>query len=293
MPNAIFIMKHLYCIIALFTCVSFNGYSQSEKALNIVSWNVFLRPGILNDNQMGRVDNISTYLISTEADVLVLQEVFHKKARKSLFKKLAPFYQFRSKVGKRSFFGVSSGVVILSKHKITKEHQVSFKRAKGSDKMAKKGGVSAVIQFFNSKIQIIGTHLQAGGGIKRKNIRKSQIKQLKSLEDSTVITSLYVGDFNIENATDSFTEMMVTLDCNNDKIDGDNKSTANFKDQELYPTQGKSKWIDFILLKKWRAKSKQKVRYKKSKIECPKFLKKGRLSRLSDHNPIHSSLIIE
>ena len=151
-------MKHFYCVIAFLTCFTFNGFGQSVKSLNIVSWNVFLRPAILNDNQMGRVDNISEYLLSTEADVLVLQEVFHKKARKSLFKKLAPCYQFRSKVGKRSFFGVSSGVVILSKHKITEEHQVSFKKAKGSDKMAKKGAISAVIQFFNTKIQIIGTH---------------------------------------------------------------------------------------------------------------------------------------
>lgn len=286
-------MKHFYCVIAFLTCIAFNGFGQSIKSLNIVSWNVFLRPAILNDNQMGRVDNISKYLLSTEADVLVLQEVFHKKARKSLLKKLAPNYKFQSKLGKRSFFGVSSGVVILSKHKITEEHQVSFKKAKGSDKMAKKGAVSAVIQFFNTKIQIIGTHLQAGGGVQRKKIRQSQIKQLKSLEDTTTITSLYVGDFNIENDTESYMDMMLTLGCVNDEINGEIKATANFSDQELYPTKGKSKWIDFILLKKWRSKSKKKVRFKKSIIECPKFLKKGRLSRLSDHNPIHSSLIIE
>tara|TARA_B110000285_G_scaffold34800_1_gene37096 strand:+ start:2277 stop:3137 length:861 start_codon:yes stop_codon:yes gene_type:complete len=286
-------MKQFYFTVALITCIVFIGNSQSEKSLNIVSWNVFLRPGILNDNQMGRVDNISTYLISTDADVLVLQEVFHKKARKSLLKKLTPAYKFRSRIGKRSFWGVSSGVVILSKHQITQEEQVSFKKATGSDKMAKKGAVSAVIQFYNSKIQVIGTHLQAGGGKKRRNIRKSQIKQLQSLEDSTAVTSLYVGDFNIENASDSYIAMMVTLDCVNDEIKGENKTTSNFSDQELFPTSGKSKWIDFILLKKWHAKSKEKVRYKKSKIESPKFLKKGRISRLSDHNPIHSSLIIE
>tara|TARA_B110000285_G_C15027085_1_gene564726 strand:+ start:197 stop:1057 length:861 start_codon:yes stop_codon:yes gene_type:complete len=286
-------MKHFYCIIALLTCFTFNGFGQSVKSLKIVSWNVFLRPAILNDNQMGRVNNISKYLLSTEADVLVLQEVFHKKARKSLLKKLASSYRFQSKIGKRNFFGVSSGVVILSKYKITEEHQLAFKKAKGSDKMAKKGAISTIIQFFNKRIQIIGTHLQSGSGLERKNIRKSQIKQLKSLEDTTTLTSLYVGDFNIENASEPYEEMMLILGCVNNEINGENKTTSNFSDQELFPTEGKSKWIDFILLKKWRAKSKKKVRFKNSKIECPKFMKGGRYSRLSDHNLIHSSLIIE
>lgn len=286
-------MFRVLIIFLFLQLIPLSGLGQTSLMLSVVSWNVFLRPGILHDGQMERVSGISDYLLGTEADVIVLQEVFHKKARKSLIKKLSSKYKYRSKVGRKSFWGVSSGVVILSMHQITGEEQISFKDAKGSDKMAKKGAVSTVIQFFNSKIQIIGTHLQAGGGSKRKIIRKSQIKQLKTLEDTSAVTSLFVGDFNIENATDSYAEMISYLDCTNDSIEGINKSTSNFNDQELYPTSGKSKWIDFILLKKWRINSNRKVRYKESKIESPRFMKMGKKLRLSDHNPIHSSIIIQ
>ena len=264
------------------------SFSQSSTELNIVSWNVFLRPSILNDGQLERVDSIAEYLLNTNADVLVLQEVFHKRAKKRLTHLLNKEYKFNSKMGRKSFWGVSSGVLIFSKHKIIEETQISFKDATGNDKMACKGGVSTIIDFFNSRIQIIGTHLQAGNGIKRIRIRRRQLKQLKTLENDSVEAAIYVGDFNISKSTEDYQSMLQTLECSNNEVTGEVNSTSNFNDQDLFPTSGKAKWIDFILLK-----INDKVRFKKSHIEEPKSRFRGLLSRLSDHNPIHSSMIIE
>ncbi len=261
--------------------------AQTNNELNILSWNVFLRPAILNDQQMDRVDSIASYLIGTDADVLVLQEVFHKKAKRKLIKRLKSQYHFSTETGKKSFWGVSSGVLILSKHKIVKEKHVNFKAATGSDKMACKGGISAIIDFFGSKIQIIGTHLQAGRGEKRNRIRRKQLRKLKTIEDSTTTASIYVGDFNIAKETASYSQMMEDLECENINPLGEKQSTANFSDNELYPTSGKSKWIDFILLRKSR-----KAKLLKSKIEEPKSRIRNRLSRLSDHNPIISTIVV-
>ena len=151
-------------IFIFLLCVQNNCMSQSVETLEIVSWNVFLRPSILKDNQFDRVDSIGNYLIETDADILVLQEVFHRKSRKRLTEYLSEVFPHHTSVGPLSIFGISSGVVIFSKHKIKAEKHISFKQAKGSDRMAKKGGVFAAIEIRDKEIQIIGTHLQSGMG---------------------------------------------------------------------------------------------------------------------------------
>ena len=277
-------------VVFLVLSYSFGTMAQSSNALRLVSWNVFLRPGILNDGQLERIDSIAKYLENTDADVLVLQEVFHRSSRKKLSTLLHKKYPNRTKVGRTSFFGVSSGVLIFSKHEIVEEKHVSFKHATGSDRLAKKGGVSVLIKFKNKLTQIIGTHLQAGGGNKRINIRKNQIKKLKTLSNTSdsVITSIYAGDFNIDQKSEAYLDLLQTLKCKNDLPKGEIKSTANFSDQELMEAKGRAKWIDFILLR-----NKRKAHYKKSIIQSPRCRIRNKLVRLSDHNPIHSSIIIE
>ena len=62
-----------------------NAATQMDT-LKVMSWNVFLRPGILSDGQMDRVSDIGSHIICCGGDVIVLQEVFHKRARKGYFK---------------------------------------------------------------------------------------------------------------------------------------------------------------------------------------------------------------
>lgn len=280
-------MTRILFILLIFFFVQNESFAQNTHQLNILSWNVFLRPAFLQDDQMERVDSIANYLLNSQADVLVLQEVFHKKAKRKLIKQLKSQYHFASVTGKKSFWGVPSGVLILSKHQIITEKHVNFKAATGSDKMACKGGISTIIDFFGYKIQIIGTHLQAGKGDKRNRIRRKQLRTLKTIEDSTTTASIYVGDFNITMESEHYAQMMKSLECENINPLGEKQSTANFSDNELYPTSGKSKWIDFILLRKSR-----KAKLLKSTIEEPKSRIKNRLSRLSDHNPIISTIVV-
>ncbi len=280
-------MKNTF-LIFIFFLLSYNcAWTQTTESLRVISWNVFLRPAILNDGQTERVDSIAHYLQNSEADVLVLQEVFHRKARKKLRQKLINKYPYQTKVGKTSFFGISSGVIIFSKYSILEEKHVSFDHATGSDRLAKKGGISVVIRFKDKLLQIIGTHLQAGKGEKRKRIRKKQIEKLTQLSPSTksIDASIYAGDFNISQGTEAYFELLETLNCLNKTPNGKIKSTANFSDQELMTAKGASKWIDFILLRK-----KRKVKISQSKIHSPRYLVRNKKKRLSDHNPILSTI---
>ena len=81
-------MLKFLVILFLVLFVQNETIAQRNAELSILSWNVFLRPAILNDGQLDRVDSIVKYLENSNADILVLQEVFHKKARRKLTKQL-------------------------------------------------------------------------------------------------------------------------------------------------------------------------------------------------------------
>jgi phospholipase C len=113
-------LKRIQLIFSLLLAIiCFDAYSADS--LKVASWNVFLRPAILNDNQLERVQPIAEKIIELDPDVIVLQEVFHKKARKKLIASLESHYPYFTTRGKTSWLGVSSGLLIMSKYPITHE----------------------------------------------------------------------------------------------------------------------------------------------------------------------------
>lgn len=280
-----------YLIIILTTLATFSSPSLNAQndTLNILSWNIFLRPAIMSDGQMTRVDSISNYLIQSDADVIILQEAFHRKARKSLTKLLSSTYAHHTKPGPKSFYGVPSGVVIYSKipFKEEEESHHSYKHKTGSDRLAKKGLVKVVLDYKGKDLAVIGTHLQAGRGKKRIGIRKSQVDLINtvknSISDST--TLILAGDFNISSTTPYYDSLIETLNAETLIPSSKIKNTSNFDDHELMSNTGKPYWIDFILLRK-----KLLVKFISSSIESPRQILDGKSQRLSDHNPIISTL---
>ena len=254
-------------------------------SIKVLSWNVFLRPAILNDNQLDRVQGISDYLVASNADVVILQEVFHRKARKQLTESLKNTYPYHTKKGPVSFWGVSSGVVLYSKFPFLKEKKISFKKSMGADKLAKKGLVVSLVKIKSKEVYIVGTHLQAGSDEKFRKIRKNQIKTLansiKNIDSSKVV--LYAGDFNFTPETELFSSLDAVLDVAAPKLDSSILATANFQDQELFPVIGKPVWIDFIFLRRT-----QFAKQRRTWIEEPRFKFQGKRRRISDHNPIIS-----
>jgi endonuclease/exonuclease/phosphatase family metal-dependent hydrolase len=275
--------KSTLLVLPLFLCIFLRSFSQADT-LTVVSWNVFLRPGILKDGQMQRVDHIANYLISTQADVLVLQEVFHRNASKRLYTILSEHYPFVTSRGKTSLFGVSSGVVIYSKDSLLTEKQTYFSQHIGSDRLAKKGAVRAEIERSGRRIHIIGTHLQAGGGEKRAEIRRKQLNRIaKKLIDSPAEAVIFAGDFNIERQSSDFEDMLDILISNSAEPAGD-MHTANLPEQNLYPANGDPMWIDFIMLH--QQTNAEIIQY---------FTTNPRYNHLflSDHNPVYAVIVWE
>ena len=261
-----------------------------KDTVSVMSWNVFLRPAILKDGQMDRVDSISTYLKKSDHDILVLQEVFHRKARKKLISELQEKYPYATMRGPSSFWGVSSGVLILSRFPIEKTNFIAFRKATGSDALAKKGVMKANIRIGNELVQVYGTHLQAGGGEKRHKIRQRQLNVIRRFmaheEDSTI--QILAGDFNIQNPSPYFDSISHKLEVELPELSGTYTATSNFGDQDLFETTGNARWIDFIFIRKHR-----KSAVIKTEIDEPRMHLESDRKRLSDHNPIISKIEID
>ena len=264
---------------AIFILSSSFGFAQDS--LKIMTWNVFMRPSILNDGQLDRIDSTAAFLKASDADIIVLQELFHRRARKRLIKSLEATYPYYTSRGPKSEFNVASGVAILSKYPIESETHVPFKRATGSDRLARKGVIKAKVKTNKGELFVLGTHLQAGEGNKRKGVRKRQLETLAEVSESLPEDAnvLIAGDFNIDASSEVFEEAMTLLDTDFKQPEGDECFTSNFDDQELFATDGKPKWIDFVFLRRNRGS-----KLLSAKIETPRYLSKGKLKRLSDHS---------
>lgn len=274
-------MKFFTALITLLLASSFS-YSQSPDSLKVVSWNVFLRPGILKDKQIKRVDSIAASILKMDADVVVLQEVFHKRSRRKLIKALSKSYPYHTKMGRRSFWGVPSGNCIFSKDSIESEQFIYYKKAMNADKLAKKGAIAVKINHLGKSFKIYGTHLQAGGGKEGAGIRCSQIDQLASMsEPSETTTSVFAGDFNIRYEDSLYEYLSEKLNISNFVPVNEELGTANFSDHDLTNASGSPKWIDFIFLHRANG-----IRFRTSRIKEPRCLFGKKRSRISDHNPV-------
>jgi len=266
-----------------------NCVQAQTDTLNVLSWNVFLRPSIMSDKQMKRVDSIAYYLEKSDCEILILQEVFHKKAKKRLTELLVDTYPFRTKSGPKSFYGVPSGVVIYSKLPFINEAKhYSYQHKTGSDKLAKKGLVQVSVNHKGREVAVIGTHLQAGGGEKRIEIRQNQVELIRKVQNeiNDSVTLIFGGDFNIGSSTPAYNDLIESLNVQTIQPTSDIKNTCNFSDHNLMKGSGKPYWIDFILLR-----IKENAKFVSSTIESPRQFFKGTSQRLSDHNPIKSTLV--
>ena len=256
--------------------------STQVDALKVVNWNVFLRPGILRDGQMNRVSHIADYIMGCGADIIVLQEVFHKRARKRIIQKLEGRFNYFTSQGPKSFFGVGSGVMIFSRHPMIEEKFVSYSKSRGADACAKKGVILVKICSPQKEIYVAGTHLQAGNYPAAKRVRKSQISELanavNAISDSSFL--ILAGDFNITPNDKLFAYLSGCLKVKLPELSTPLYATANFSDQDLFPVEGKPVWIDYIFLKET-----QQGEQKKTWIADIRSTKN---ERFSDHNMVCS-----
>lgn len=165
-----------------------------DMRLEVVTYNIWGLPSWMTGAGSGRYALIERELERLDPDIILLQEAWTAKARKS-----APSngrWAIACAAGQRTFFQ-QCGLMTLSKFPIIGGKFYPFSRAAFPDRCVNKGALKVTVQLQPGLVlNIWNVHLQDGGP---PEIRESQIRELVSwvrgAEDQQ-IADVVGGDFN-------------------------------------------------------------------------------------------------
>ncbi len=264
--------------------------------LNVLTWNVQMLPRmIVQKRQLERAEWIIEELKKTDVDIVVLQELFDKKATPKVKKGLRSVFPYQiGPHNKKITFKQSTGVLVLSKIPIKYKNHIYFNDKKGIDYFANKGCVLIEGIKDGKTFQIAGTHLQAGGRKQDQKARFFQIKQifsqiLKPFRKKNVPIIL-VGDLNTQRKNKpAFRQMLETLQIKDAPPINENRSftydTLNYWNKDYQSCSQ----LDYVLIDPQTTKSK----IRKQTIFRPKRKDRdGKDIDLADHYGILAEILI-
>ena len=185
--------------------------SSSEKGLGLklVTYNIWGLPSWMTGARPGRYPPIARELERLDPDIILLQEAWTAKARRSAPAN-GPWAMARA-AGQHTFFQ-QTGLVTLSKYPIIGGEFYPFARAALPDRLVNKGVLKVTVQLPGGQVlNVWNVHLQEGGP---PEIRRSQIRELVArvlaAEDGQ-IADLVGGDFNCTPQSPLYRELVDSL----------------------------------------------------------------------------------
>ncbi len=260
--------------------------------LKVLSWNIQMLPRLVFPVRRGPIKRarlIPEKIINDSIDIVVFQEAFDIRARRILKRRLKDTYAYKAGPANRilPFIFTNSGIVIYSKFPIVEKWQFPYKwkEKEGADKFARKGCLMVEVVLPNGQhIQVLGTHLQAGGP---PQIKHSQYKQLRNFIDKhrkENVPQLLCGDFNTRKNDDvNYKTMMATIDADDGDISGELCCTSDglLNDMKSHKPDDR-KVIDYIF---YRANGVPAESIKREVVQYQQRWHK-KYKDLSDHNGV-------
>ena len=177
--------------------------------LKLVTYNVWGLPSWMTGAPSGRYARIARELERLDPDVILLQEAWTAKARKS-----APLHGHWSiaRAARQHTIFQQSGLMTLSRFPIVGGQFYPFSRAAFPDRLVNKGVLKTTVQLPDGQLlNIWNVHLQDGGS---QTVRGSQIRELlarvTAAQDGQ-IADLVAGDFNCTPETPLYRELAEAL----------------------------------------------------------------------------------
>lgn len=199
--------------------------TDKKIPVRVLQYNVFLRkplPYIANlyDGQEARINGLVETLPqrSSNVDILILTEVFHKKSRLLLqnLKQTWPYFTTPFKNYRKL---ENSGLVVMSKTPIVAKDYIIFESSGNWDKLASKGVQYMNVVIRKVPVHIFATHLQATYNkdySKYNGIRESQLEEInrfvaaKKIQKNELV--VLGGDFNIDIKSQEYKNLKKILD---------------------------------------------------------------------------------
>lgn len=188
-------MKPLHRLIALAALsASLGGSAQGKEpdpGIQILTLNTWGLPfPIARSSPWRRFPGIRRMLDQRQADIVGLQEVWRGARRL-----LDGLEGLRRGPDTRH---LDSGLALVSPHPISNLSERSFTAARGVDRLKQKGMLTARVELPEvGPIEVLVTHLQAGGGPANAAVRGLQVEQLLEVVDGWQGPTLVMGDFNL------------------------------------------------------------------------------------------------
>jgi endonuclease/exonuclease/phosphatase family metal-dependent hydrolase len=273
---------------------SFPYPEQAPQSLDIVSYNVFLRPTTISTNDYTdcRGRQIGETLASLDADVVALQEAWQVEAVASMIDASEDALPFRvvDKPSARLFTTSSGGLSVLSRWPVEDVRTMRYDRCHGEDCFATKGALHVVIRVSPShRINVVNTHLDSGKEGGDREARAHQLDQLREfiaeIEPSTGPVVL-LGDFNVDaiEAVDEYEALISRLRAAEDFDLG--LSTVNCSTNVSCDRLTEPQQLDYVFT---RAGENRLLRYRTRHLPLATSACGGEVNFLSDHRAVSAT----
>jgi len=230
--------------------------SSPSNSLKIISWNIYMLPRhLLRTGQSERAYEIVEVLKEQDADIIVMEEAFDRKAREIIRKGLKEYFPYESgNPPKNIFWRTNSGIWIISKIPFTIVKNIYFAKGRGPDWFACKGAMLIEATKNNFSFYVIGTHLQSDfGGARSQEIRRAQYEQIRKelLEpfNKKNKPQFLVGDFNtIHHESLHYEQMLSMLEVKSCSLEGDCRYSYDYSTNDfITKINNQPQLIDYIL----------------------------------------------
>ncbi len=263
--------------------------------VRILSYNIQMLPRLLlpvRRGPMKRARLIPQHLKDDGIDIVVFQELFDVRSRRIIKRRMRKEYPYKIGPANRSLipFKTNSGVVIYSKYPLKKIDRVRYKKREEIDRWAHKGAllVEATLPS-GQRIQVAGTHMQAGGSWRTKLSQYLDMASIVLPNAETGVPQFLAGDFNTyQSDTLKYPMMLKVLDAVDDTIHSQEKFSADGNVNDMTNNAKNGRLIDFILYRPNGVQPIMMKRYVRLYQErwCAEFCS------LSDHNAILMRVVL-
>ena len=263
--------------------------SFSSPDISIMSYNIKMLPRgatFIKHHPVIRARVLPEVLMKEGSDVIVFQEAFDGKAMRIMRRKLKAVYPYCAGWRNRRVitYKRAGGVLMFSKYPMKELESIAYRQCKGIDCAAKKGSLLVEVDHPKKKFQLLGTHMQAGGGPEIKKDQHDEAGALLKRHEVKGIPQFAAGDFNTHLVdTMLYPHLLKSLDAEDGEINSELKFSSDhlLNDMDSY-NPNRRNLIDFVLMRGNGWKPKRAGRFI---IAFEKQWNKKHKS-LSDHNAV-------
>jgi len=199
--------------------------SNQGISLRLVTYNIWGLPSWMTGARSGRYPQIARELERLHPDIILLQEAWTAKPRKSV--PASRLWSPARAAGQHTFFQ-QSGLVTVSRFPIIGGKFYPFSRAAFPDKFVNKGVLKVTLELPGHQVlNVWNVHLQDGGS---PEVRFSQIRQLisrvQAAEDGQM-ADLVGGDFNCTPDSALYRELANSLGPSVQQLSGEKIGRAH------------------------------------------------------------------